>query len=587
MLCKLHKPFVNIALLSMIVLGLSVMHRVVISASPSISQSQCELVVLSNPDDPYYPLAEEIAAFENAPILHSLPDAMDCHPIFLLWVVSPAFLSDAIMIEFGQTMKEQPSAVSSGIITASTLERARDLWERRAQVRGQRFFAANAPNPSALINQGQIIAFNQGGTTTHPLTKTGFRNILLEADYLTFTGHGGSTFLRLDENTTITPVDIPSLNSVVISTGSCQTFRLWNEDSIARSFVDQGAAAYSGFVFSPNEGYLIGEFNGLPLRYTWGDFPIGHAIQAQNRGTLQGFAQFPYQFLLGDPRIALQTNPPYRLVDDHQEDGRRILTFRNVPQGVIPIRISDGAAYQFVEVPGVTAASEGEPFYNSRLQMVNIRNEKFILLVHGGGELTLRLRSQAPWYWFPGDILLDSLDHTLIFSQQSGGGFVAIVFSIIPLVWIGWQLFKKRLIPQNLRLAVLIGIGATILQGSYVLLRLDQVTITSKAVVFTPLSIVAAFVLSTCGALIYYQTSSRIGKVAALLVFTFASWMPMVFGLVLLAAFNLFAFIPETGTALYNYSLGLLPAGSFLFSTSLYSLVLWWVNTRISKQARM
>jgi hypothetical protein len=423
MFCKLHKPFVNIALLSMIVLGLSVMHRVVTSASPSTPQSQCELVVLSNPDDPYYPLAIEIAVFENTPILHSLPEAMDCHPIFLLWVVSPAFLSDAIMIEFGQTMKEQPTAVSSGIITASTLERARDLWERRAQVRGQRFFAANAPNPSALINQGQIIAFDQGGTTTHPLTKTSFRNILLEADYLTFTGHGGSTFLRLDENTTITPVDIPSLNSVVISTGSCQTFRLWDEDSIARRFVDQGAAAYSGFVFSPNEGYLIGEFNGLPLRYTWGDFPIGHVIQAQNRGTLQGFAQFHYQFLLGDPRIALQTNPPYQLVDDRQEDGRRILTFRNVPQGVIPFRISGGAVYRFVEVPGVTAADKRDPFYNSRLQMVNIQNDKFILLVHGGGELTLRLRSQAPWYWFPGDILLDSLDHTLIFSQQSGGGF--------------------------------------------------------------------------------------------------------------------------------------------------------------------
>jgi hypothetical protein len=97
-----------------------------------------------------------------------------------------------------------------------------------------------------------------------------------------------------------------------VGTGSCQTLRPWKEGSIARSFIDRGAAAYSGFVFSPNGGYLVGEFDGLPYRYTWPDFPIGHAVQVQNRGTLQGFARFAYQFLLGDPRTALPPEPPYR-----------------------------------------------------------------------------------------------------------------------------------------------------------------------------------------------------------------------------------------------------------------------------------
>jgi len=583
MFYKLYKSFVNIALLGMIVLGLSIVHSMVISASPSISQSQCELVVLANSDDPYYPLAKEIATSENAPIVHSLPDAIACHPIFLLWVVSPTFLSDAVMIEFGQTMKEQSSAISSGIITASTLEQARDLWERRTQVRGQSFFAANAPNPSALIYEGQIIAFAQEQTTTYPLTKTSFENALRAADYLTFTGHGGNKYLKLDESTKITSVDIPSLNAIVISTGSCQTFRLWNQDSIARRFVDQGAAAYSGFVFSPNEGYLIGEFDGLPFRYTWQDFPIGHVIQVQNRGTLQGFAQFPYQYLLGDPRIALQTDPPYHLVDDRQEGERRILTFRDVPPGVIPIRISNAAAYRFVEVPGVTAAAEQDPFYNSRLQMVNIQNDKFILLVHEGGELTLWMRLQAPWYWFLGDILLDSLDHTFIFVQQASGDIIAIVFAVIPLVWTGRQIIRKRLGWQKICLAMVIGIGAIILQGVYVLVRLDQVTIISKAVVFSPLSIVAAFALSMCGALIYFQARSQIGKLTGLFVITSVSWMSMVFGLVLFAAFNTFVFIPETGTALYNYSLGLLSACSFLFTFTLSGLVLWYINTLIRR----
>ncbi len=453
-----------------------------------INSPQCEVIVLADPNDPYYFLAQEMAADENVPLTHSLDDAIACHPVFLLWVVSPAFLSDAIVIEFSQMMKEQPAAISTGIITGTTIEQARGLWERRTQVQGDQLFAVNAPNPAAHIDEGQILELRQAELIMQPLTKPSFENILQSADYVTFTGHGGNQFLRLDEDTQFTSADVPSLDSVVVETGSCQTVRLWNENSIARRFVDQGAAAYSGFVFSPNEGYLIGEFDGLPFRYTWKDFPIGHVIQVQNQGTLQGFAFFPYQFLLGDPRIALQSEPPYELVSDQQEGSRRFVSYRAVPAGVIPIRIADGAAYQFVEASGITSASEQDPFYNSRLQMVNIQNDKFILLVHRGGDLTIQMRIQTPWYWQLSDILMDSLDDTFIFNQQTGGDIIAIVFVVIPLIWIGWQVFRKRLTWRGVGIAMVVGIGSALLQGMYVYIRMDQVTITSKAVVFSPLS---------------------------------------------------------------------------------------------------
>lgn len=296
MLSKLYQLVVRLSLLGLLIWIFPGLPEGGNTTPVFMRKDQCELVILARSDDPYYPLAIEIAAAENAPIAHNLEDALVCQPEFLVWVVSQTLLSDAVMIEFGLAMKGQTLTVSTGTITASTLDGARHLWESRTDVRGQVFIAANAPNPSAHI-EGQINVFGQTQISTFPLTKDKFISALETEDYLTFTGHGANSFFRLNEDTRVTSADIPDLNAIVVSTGSCQTVRPWNEDSIALKFADQGAAAYSGFVFSPNEGYLIGEFDGLPFRYTWPGFPIGHVIQVQNRGSLQGFAHFPYEVL--------------------------------------------------------------------------------------------------------------------------------------------------------------------------------------------------------------------------------------------------------------------------------------------------
>jgi hypothetical protein len=541
-------------------------------------RSPCEMVVLADPIDPYYSLAQEIATVEKAPLAHTLAQATTCQPTYLLWVVSPGFLSDAVMIAFGTAMKAQTSAISTGIITASTLEGARSLWMRRDQARGNKLLAANAPNPSAHIDQGQLFTVTQQESSLQLLTKTTFVSVLRSVDYLTFTGHGSSRYLRLDEATSITAADIPPLGPLVINTGSCQTVRPWIAGSIALQFIDQGAAAYSGFVYSPNEGYLLGEFDGFPMRYTWADFPIGHVIQAQNRGALQGFAQFPYLFLLGDPRIALQSGPVYRPPEEYREGDQRVLTFHDLPSGVIPIRIDGGAAYHFVAAPGLTAATDQDLFYNSRLQMVNIGPDKFILLVQNGGDLTLRLSPQAPWTWFLSDFFLDSLDHTLIFSQQSGGDLLALAFSILPLAWAAWQGIRRRLSWQNLRLALALGFGVAVVQGLYTLTRLGHVTITTKVVVFSPLSLLATFILTTCGALIYFRARSWIGKAIALLVATFASWAAGLTMLLVIGALNRFGFMPQVGVALYNYFLSLLTLGAFLIAVVLLGVTFGYAN---------
>ncbi|HSK88203.1 MAG TPA: hypothetical protein VK880_07605, partial [Anaerolineales bacterium] len=197
-LARLFKPMICIALWSIAFVYFSGLTHIIKPAPSPAPQIHCELVILADSSDPYHPLAEEIAAEENAPMVHTLSDALACQPVYLLWVVTPAHLSDAVMVEFGLALKEYPSIISSGIITGSTIERARGLWEQRTRIRSKSFYAVNAANPAAHIEEGRIIAADAEGITVLPLTINNFENVLSVADYLTFTGHGSGKYLRLD-----------------------------------------------------------------------------------------------------------------------------------------------------------------------------------------------------------------------------------------------------------------------------------------------------------------------------------------------------------------------------------------------------
>ncbi|MCE1255492.1 MAG: hypothetical protein LWX83_18330, partial [Anaerolineae bacterium] len=549
----------------------------------SIAKLSCPLIILSSKDDPYHSLAEEIARVESAPLADNLQDALACPPDYLLWVVSPQFLSDAVLVDFGLTMKAQPLTVASGIITASTLEGARALWQKGQFLNADHMAVINAANPAAHISAGQIKSISDNKTLAGmPLTKASFIRFLATVDYLTFTGHGSSGYLRIDENTTLSTNDIPRLDSILISTGSCQTFEPWKEDSITRRFIDRGAMGYAGFVFSPNEGYLIGEFSDLPYRYTWPEFPIGDVIQVQNHASLLGYAHFPYQQLLGDPRLALQPGPVYILKHDKTAGNERTLLYSAVPAGAIPIRIPEGAKYSFVEVPGAkgTAVSEHDLFYNSRLAMVNKQADKLLLYLHSGGDLTVRLVEKTPWYWFALDTLLDSFDYVYVFCPQSGGDILTMVAAIIPLVWVIRQFILKRYNRRLIYWGTGLGLASVLLHGMYIVFRLDQISIISKTVVFNPLSLLATFIPVFCGVLISARSRSKIGRLMALVVVTFPAWSVFVFNGLIITIFNRMFFFPEFGTDLYNYSLSLLTILPFIMTFSGYGLLFKTVSDR-------
>lgn len=549
------------------------------------------LVVLAQPADGYYPLAAEIAQAEAAPLVHSWDEALAANPTTILWVAAPEQLSDAAAAAAGMALKKHAALPRVGIITGATQEDARRLWLRGQELRAKswdgapdRFFAANAEYPSAGIMQAQLIEFQDGGPRAVPLDRSTMSAALRQADYLTFTGHGGNSYLRLDPDKTYIAHHLPEMPPVIVSTGSCQTLRIWKPDSIALAFVRKGAAGYAGFVYSPMEGYLIGQFDDLPFRYTWPDFPIGQVAALQARGTMQGFANFPFFYLIGDPRIALQDAPPYRVALDEVSGSTRTLILEDVPQGIIPVRVPGGGRYRYVSVEGLAATANGDPFFSSRIQAAILGGDKYILVNHLGGDLTLRLQEDAPWYWLPLHALASAFDHVALFTPQNGGDILmaaaGIVFLIAALLR---ERFARRKGSGLSRRAAVIALAAalivTLLLGLYQAARLPHAAITTKPVTFSLVWLAAVFLLTLSGSGLFMLARSLWGKLFGLIVAVLPAFLPAVFVFAVMQVYNL---TPRsiTGAGVYNMHMSTLPA----IAAAAWALALWaglWLAKRL------
>jgi len=537
-------------------------------------------VILADPNDPYYVLAEEISQFESFPIENSIDKAFDQNPVFLLWVVSPSYLSEQALIEFSMTIQNHSSAISAGIISGTTLEKARDLWQRSFDFKGESLLSAN-------FNESRFIAFDGNRTATPLSTKEKLIQSLLNADYLTFAGGGGSGFWRLGRDTYLIAEDIPHLPTIVISTGVCQTFRLWKEKSIALRFTDQGAVSYAGFAHSPAPYYLFGDEDGFPYRYTFPDFPIGHIVQLQNQGAMQGFAHFPWFYLLGDPRMSFQAEKPYRLVEDNKAGEIRILHCTNAPAGFIPVHIPGGAEYSFIEIPSITASSSRDLFFNSRLQIIDINADKYILFNHKGGDFTVRLHKNTPWHWSVLDPFTDALDHVFLYHLHTQGSSFFLFITAIVLIPVAWFALRKKVNTKTILPSIVTGVCFSIFIGFYALARLDHATITTKMIHFSPLSVLEIFLLTACGAFLFLNSRSLLVKVGAILMATFPTWAIAAFWMGGIAIVNIFGSRPRMGVNLYNYAPGIMPIIAFIFELIIVLLVFSFLHRSIMETKRM
>lgn len=530
-------------------------------------------VVLSDAADAYYTLALEIAGRERIVLVHSLDELFEIEPVFVLWVLSPGAFSDSLLTRFGIAMRERESSVSWGIITGSTVELARELYMRA--------FSFTGDLAHVDARKDAIVIRENGAEESLPLDVGSLSRTLTDTEYLVFSGHGGSRYWRLDGDVLFGANEIPPLPPVVVTSGACNTFKPWIDGSIALAFTDGGAAAYSGFLFSPAPYYLIGHPDGFPLQHTWPGFPAGFVAAIRNRGAMKGFAALPFYHTLGDPRLAFLPEPPYRLVSDRVSGNRRMLTFAGAPAGFMPVRIDGGAAFGFVEVVGVSSEGEHDFFYNSKLQTIRVGEDLLLIFKHGGGDFTVRLEGKPHVMRPVTDGLSDALDHAYIFLPSTNGTTFLLIVSACVLFGTIWFTMRKGLKISGFREALAIGAIFALLKAVYALLRMDHISIVSYDCGFNLYYIVGAFVLTGCGTLFFFNVRSWLWKSASLLIATFPIWAISGFWLSGIVYINLFGALPRLGTQLYRYSIGILPAIAFAIECLILLPVLFVLNRRV------
>jgi hypothetical protein len=515
-------------------------------------------VVWSEPQDPYYALAREIARAEGLPLTHTLDDALAHNPEILIWVVSPDRLSEQAFSAYGAALRRHGKLVSAGLISGNTIDKARALWRRQPQDTGQRV--------AIVPREGQIDVLDGGEIAHHPLTVEHVVAQIERADYVMFQGHGTRRYWRLDEATELTASHLPPLPPQAVAAGACQTFKPWSEGSIALAFTDRGAAAYVGFLHSPT-GYLMGDPKGFPFQHTWPGFPLGHAVQVQNRGLQRGFLAWPFYLILGDPRLSLRDRPPYRVLGDEQDGKTRALTLSAAPAGVIPVRVPGGAAYCFVEIPGVGRAGQNDLFYSARMQMADVGADKFLLVQHPGGGLTVRLYRRPPWYWPLVHTVTDALDHVTAIHHAEGNRVPTWIASsallgIVAWVWLRNRARLARALPQ----ALAVGLLLTSLRGGYALVRraylvdlyAQWLRTLDEGFEISVSFLIATFVTAFCGTWLYLNARSRWARGGAFLAILFPTWFMAVFWLGSVALINVLAG-QRYGLPLYRYGGGLMP----------------------------
>jgi hypothetical protein len=460
-----------------------------------------ENIVISDSKDPYYPLAQEIAKSENAILINSLEQLYGYYPKYLIWVASPGFLSEKKLLELGEFFKQTQRFAATGIITGLTMESAANLWERGKQaVEGKNYIASDFDINGGL-KEGAIIDVSTQSFKENKLNKENLINALEKADYFYWARHvsGKRWFWHKDPGSedydSLFAQDIPNLKPVIIHTPSCGSFLPWQENSIAIGFVEKGASAYLGDLFTPGgqSGIFIGELHYLPGKYTWKDFPIGIMTQIQNKSMARASANIPVFFMMGNPKISLQSQKPYEIISDQEYANKRVIKGRWENEGILPLKIDGGASYSYVSIKGLSSISDNGLFYNSKIQSINIQSDKYLLFIPDGSEFEINLTKRAPFLWNFYNSIKDSFEFSLITIGPVQGYISLIFLGIFLLIFLIYKI-KKKISLKTCLSVIIAGLIIATLQLIFIIFQSDKVTASSYIKTYPAFKLILGFI---------------------------------------------------------------------------------------------
>ncbi len=379
-------------------------------------------VIVAQKTDPYYALAETIAKEEGLELFEEFTDILELRPKYVLLVASPDNLSAERLLGIGRVYKNQDYYPALGIISGSTLEKAEQLWARRDSAKANVAYIGGDVDILQHVFEPTIVDITGGVNRAIPLKRASLVEALRQADYFYYTRHTGprdwswnEEYGRWTEDDQLRAEHIPELKPVVIYSPTCRPFRPWVEDSIALAFVDKGAAAFIGYIDTPHSDVTMRHGLDVPGLSSWSEFPLGIVAQVQNRMATKFVFDSPQMFMLGDPRIHLSKDRPYRLsADAVMADGRRAIAGESDVNGILSVKIDGGAKYGFLSIDGLSSVSEGDLFYNHKLHTLDLGADKYILFPHDGGRFDITLAERAPWGWRWRDALRDAFDYAWV-----------------------------------------------------------------------------------------------------------------------------------------------------------------------------
>ena len=511
--------------------------------SPGSDATIEESVVLSDPDDAYYPLAQTIAEDEGLVIAHNLPAALAYRPKFILWVASPDNLQEEALWTTGRIFKDMDFYPALGIISGESMETAEQLWQRGSLTRSGADYLGTDVEQDQQVYEAIIVNLNDPGGESIPLTKDALIDTLENADYFYWVRHVGATRWMwetpyTDDKTAgrLVITDIPALGPLVIQTPSCGSFQPWLADSITMGFINKGAAVYIGHVHTSvvSNSFIARQGFSVPGATTWEEFPLGILAQIRSRIETRVSSSTPLYFMLGDPRAYLSEQQPYTITTDEVVKDTRTIKGTSIGTGYQTVKVEDGAGYDFTTVAGLTSAGEDDFFFNNHLQTLDLGGDKYLLFYNPTPDFEIVLQEKAPLLWVYWDGLIDALDYNWI--------TINVVYNPLSLVFLlmfGIILFvkcrkgRRSLIHYSWFFAA--GVLSAALHTAYVVLRMQRFTVSATAIDFSVLQILLGFIgvfsTTSAGLILVSEARKRAGRVIG--------WILAVFPQFILTCFKL------------------------------------------------